>query len=287
MNDLLAKEKIKKFLFEDIGTEDLTVSSIFSENTQGSGEFIAKSDGIICGLKIPAMVYELLKDADFTPLVVEGQQVYKGDIIGRAKGKIQTLLTGERVALNLMQRMSGIATKTAKAIAKLDDPTIQVCDTRKTMPYLRLFDKYAVKVGGGKNHRFGLYDGIVLKDNHLSYAGSLKEAVKKVRRIQGHMIKIEVEVETKEQLLEAVKANVDIIMFDNRTPAEIKEWRKIVPKSILLEASGGITIKTIHQFRGCGVDFISMGELTHSVDAFDLSFLDPLNKKDFRRKQNA
>jgi nicotinate-nucleotide pyrophosphorylase (carboxylating) len=273
LNELLAKEKIKEFLLEDIGTGDLTTSSIFSENTQGSGEFIAQSEGLICGLKVPIIVYELLKDANFTPLVAEGEQVYKGQLIGRAEGKIQTLLNGERVTLNLMQRMSGIATKTFKAIAKLDDATIQICDTRKTLPYLRLFDKYAVKVGGGKNHRFGLYDGVMLKDNHLSYAGSLKEAVKKVRRIQGHMVKIEVEVETKEQLLEAIEAKADVIMFDNRTPAEIKEWRKIVPKSILLEASGGITIKTIHQFKGCGVDFISMGELTHSVDAFDISFL--------------
>jgi len=279
LNELLAKEKIKKFLLEDIGTGDLTVSSIFSENAQGSGEFIAKSDGIICGLKIPAMVYELLKGAKFTSLVVEGQYVHQGDILGRAEGKIQTLLTGERVALNLMQRMSGIATKTAKAIEKLDDPTIQICDTRKTSPYLRLFDKYAVKVGGGKNHRFGLYDGVMLKDNHLSYAGGLKEAVKKVRQAQGHMVKIEVEIETKEQLLEAIEAKTDIIMFDNRTPAEIKEWRKIVPESILMEASGGITMETIHQFKGCGVDFISMGELTHSVEAFDISFLDTMSSK--------
>ncbi|MDR1473783.1 MAG: carboxylating nicotinate-nucleotide diphosphorylase [Lactobacillales bacterium] len=281
MNELLAKEKIKEFLLEDLGTEDLTVSSIFSEDAQGSGEFIAKSDGIICGLKIPAMVYELLKDAVFTPLVAEGQHVYKGDVIGRAKGKIQTLLTGERVTLNLMQRMSGIATKVFKTIARLDDPTIQICDTRKTAPYLRLFDKYAVKVGGGKNHRFGLYDGVMLKDNHLSYAGGLKEAVEKVRHTQGHMVKIEVEIETKEQLLEAIEANVDVIMFDNRTPAEIKEWRKIVPKRILMEASGKITMETIHQLKGCGVDFISMGELTHSVEAFDISFLDMASKKKY------
>jgi nicotinate-nucleotide pyrophosphorylase (carboxylating) len=281
LNELLAKEKIKEFLLEDIGAQDLTVSSIFSEEAQGSGEFIAKSDGIICGLKIPTMVYELLKGADFTPLVLEGDQVHKGDVIGRAKGRVQTLLTGERVALNLMQRMSGIATKTAKAIAKLDDPTIQVCDTRKTMPNLRLFDKYAVKVGGGKNHRFGLYDGVMLKDNHLSYAGGLKEAIAKIRYSQGHMVKIEVEIETKEELLEAIEAKADIIMFDNRTPEEIKEWCKIVPKSILLEASGGITIKTIQQFKGCGVDFISMGELTHSVTAFDINFLDMLSKKKF------
>jgi nicotinate-nucleotide pyrophosphorylase (carboxylating) len=282
LNELLAKEKIKEFLLEDIGTGDLTVSSIFSKDAQGSGEFIAKSDGIICGLKIPAMVYELLKDAEFTPLVSEGQQVYKGDVLGHAKGKIQILLTGERVALNLMQRMSGIATKTAEAITRLDDPTIQVCDTRKSVPYLRLFDKYAVKVGGGKNHRFGLYDGVMLKDNHLSYAGGLKEAVEKVRNAQGHMVKIEVEVETKEQLREAIAAKADIIMFDNRTPAEIKEWRKIVPKSILVEVSGGITIKTIHQFKGCGVDFISMGELMHSVKAFDISFLDTMSEKRYK-----
>jgi nicotinate-nucleotide pyrophosphorylase (carboxylating) len=279
LNTFFAKEKMKEFLLEDIGTGDLTVSSIFREDVKVSGEFIAKAEGILCGIEIPALVYEILGKATFTPFVEDGQKVCKGEVIGLAEGSVSTLLTGERVVLNLMQRMSGIATKTRKAIERLDDSSIKLCDTRKTAPGLRLFDKYAVKTGGGRNHRFGLYDGVMLKDNHLSYAGGLKEAVEKVRYIQGQMVKVEVEVETEEQLLKAIEAEVDIIMLDNRSPQEIFEWRKMIPDEILVEISGEITMENIHKFKGCGAQFLSMGELTHSVIALDISFLDAVGEK--------
>jgi len=273
-------EKIRSFLNEDIYTGDITVESVFSKDTLGSGQFIAKSDGIIAGLFVVQMVYDALGGrASFSTEFKDGDEVKKGTVIGKAKGPIVDLLKGERIALNLMQRMSGIATMTARAIKRLDDPTIRVCDTRKTMPGLRIFDKYAVKVGGGKNHRFGLYDAVMLKDNHISYAGSISNAVEMVRENQGHMVKIEVEIESHEQLLEAIEANCDVIMFDNQKPEVIKEWKKEVPNHIAVEASGGIELSTIHRFKGCGADYLSMGELTHSTRAFDISFVDEVSNK--------
>ena len=168
--------------------------------------------------------------------------------------------------------MSGIATATKNAVNLLDDPNIRICDTRKTIPGLRIFEKYAVTCGGGFNHRVGLYDGVMLKDNHIAFAGGITQAVNLVRSKMGHMVKIEVETENEKQIIEAVEAGADVIMFDNRTPAEIKEFSKIVPKHIITEASGGISIKNIADFKGCGVNYISMGSLTHSAMPLDISF---------------
>ena len=271
--NLQAKEQLKTFLIEDIGTGDLSADLIFDENEQSSGVFVAKSDGIIAGLEVAQQVYDLLgQNATFIPVVADGASVKKGEIIGRATGHIRTLLTGERVILNLLQRMSGIATFTHTAIETLNDPTIKICDTRKTAPGLRYFDKLAVKIGGGFNHRVGLYDGVMLKDNHIAYAGSITKAVEKVRQQIGQMVKIEVEIETEEQLHEAIAAKADIIMLDNRTPEQVAAWTKLVPEGILTEISGGITLANLADYAQTGADYLSLGALTHSVLAFDISF---------------
>ena len=271
--NLQAKEQLKTFLIEDIGTGDLSADLIFDANEQSSGVFVAKADGIIAGLEVAQQVYDLLgQNATFIPAVADGASVKKGEIIGRATGHIRTLLTGERVILNLLQRMSGIATFTHTAIETLNDPTIKICDTRKTAPGLRYFDKLAVKIGGGFNHRVGLYDGVMLKDNHIAYAGSITKAVEKVRQQIGQMVKIEVEIETEAQLHEAIAAKADIIMLDNRTPEQVAAWTKLVPEGILTEISGGITLANLADYAQTGADYLSLGALTHSVLAFDISF---------------
>lgn len=274
MNNLYAKKIIESFLIEDIGTGDLSAETIFDENQTGEGVFLAKSDGVLCGTEFISLVYEVYGDFSVKVeiLKTDKSEIKKGDHIAKVSGKIKTLLTCERVILNLMQRLSGIATATKKSVMALDDPSINICDTRKTIPGLRMFEKYAVTCGGGSNHRIGLYDGVMLKDNHIAFAGGITNAIKKVRSQIGHMVKIEVETETKEQVAEAVNANADVIMFDNRTPQEIKEFTKIVPKNIITEASGGITPETISSFKGCGVNYISLGAITHSAMPLDISF---------------
>ena len=180
-----------------------------------------------------------------------------------------------------MQRMSGIATVTNACVEALNDPSIQICDTRKTVPGLRMLDKYAVVTGGGKNHRQGLYDGVMIKDNHIAFCGSITKAVQAVREKIGHMVKIEVETESKEEVLEAVEAGADVIMFDNRSPEEVKEFATLVPKTIVTEASGGITLDNLASYSGTGVNNISLGFLTHSVKALDISLqVKEGNKKD-------
>ncbi|MDR0880772.1 MAG: carboxylating nicotinate-nucleotide diphosphorylase [Clostridioides sp.] len=273
MNLLLARKKIEEFLNEDIGTGDLSTDLTFTETDVDEGVFLAKQDGVICGTFIPNIVYDILGgEAHFTPSIKDGDTVKSGDIIGTAKGSVRTLLTGERVILNLMQRMGAIATITAKSIAELNDTKIRICDTRKTAPGLRLFDKYAVTQGGGYNHRVGLYDGVMLKDNHIAYAGGIEKAVKKVRDQIGQMVKIEVEVESLDEVKQAVNANADVIMFDNRSPQEVSEFMKFIPSHIVTEVSGGINLDNINSYSGCGADYISIGFLTHSVTALDISF---------------
>lgn len=273
LNKLKAKELIKSFLIEDIFTGDLSAELVFSPEAEGSGVFLSKDDGVICGVDIILTTYEAFGDfVEVNLLKKDGEPIKKGENIAEVKGKIRTLLSCERVILNLLQRMSGIATVTKTAVELLNDKTIRICDTRKTTPGLRMFEKYAVRLGGGFNHRMGLYDGVMLKDNHIAFSGGISEAVKLVKSQTGQMVKAEVEAETKEQVLEAVKAGADVIMFDNRTPDEIRELSKLVPKNIITEASGGIGIHNIADFKGCGVDYISMGSLTHSVKPLDISF---------------
>ncbi|HBL5614274.1 TPA: carboxylating nicotinate-nucleotide diphosphorylase [Listeria monocytogenes] len=273
MNSILMNQAIQAFLLEDIGQHDLSAETVFPRDTMGEGVFLAKETGILCGISIPPKVYELLGgNIQFEAYKKDGDWIQKGDIIAAVTAPVRTLLSCERVILNLMQRMSGIASQTNFAVKQLDDSAIRICDTRKTAPGLRAFDKYAVQTGGGFNHRNGLYDGVMLKDNHIAFSGGITSAVSTVREKLGHMVKIEVETETAEQVKEAVQAGADIIMFDNRTPEEIKQLVKLVPPHITTEISGNVTLENIHRYKGSGANYLSLGSLTHSVRAFDISF---------------
>ncbi|MBM7653013.1 carboxylating nicotinate-nucleotide diphosphorylase [Neobacillus cucumis] len=272
MNSLKLRSQLEEFFIEDIGEQDLTTDLIFSDQTQGKIVFLSKDEGVFCGEEIIRSGFQLLNhDIKVELFVKDGQAIEKGQELAHVSGKITDLLKGERVVLNLIQRMSGIATLTQKTVHTLDSGHTKVCDTRKTTPGLRMLEKYAVRCGGGFNHRFGLYDAVMIKDNHISFAGSITKAVEAVRSKAGHMVKVEVEVETEEQVLEAVKAGADVIMFDNRTPDEVKEFIKLVPASIITEASGGIQLTNIAEYRDTGVDYISLGYLTHSYRALDIS----------------
>ncbi|ASN04610.1 carboxylating nicotinate-nucleotide diphosphorylase [Virgibacillus necropolis] len=274
MNRLKLHALLQSFLVEDIGDRDLTSSAIFPPSELGKGTFIAKADGIISGLQIIQEAYQLLDSrikVDY--FYKDGDQVNVGDTIAEVHGSIVSILGGERVILNLVQRMSGIASTTRQSVRTLNDAAINICDTRKTTPGLRMLEKYAVVTGGGKNHRFGLYDGVMIKDNHIAFCGSITKAVSAVRENSGHMVKIEVETESKEEVLEAVRAGADVIMFDNRKPSEVREFAVLVPKYIMTEASGGITLTNIAEYADTGVDFISLGFLTHSVTSLDISLL--------------
>lgn len=273
MNQLKLRKQLQYFLMEDIGDRDVTSETVFPAEQQGEGMFLAKEAGILAGVDIITEVYHLIDPAIVVCLAKSDKEKLKrGDVIATASGNVRNLLTGERVILNLMQRMSGIATLTNAAVTRLDSPVTKICDTRKTTPGLRMFEKYAVTCGGAFNHRFGLYDGVMIKDNHISFSGSITKAVEAVRSQLGHMVKIEVETENEQQVREAVEAKADIIMFDNRSPQEVKKFVKLVPNTIVTEASGNITLETLAQYRDTGVDYISMGFLTHSAKALDISF---------------
>jgi nicotinate-nucleotide pyrophosphorylase (carboxylating) len=273
MNKLKLQQMLQQFFLEDIGERDITSETIFPSSQKAKGYFLVKEDGILAGVEIISTGFRLLDSAIETTIYKrDGERVKKGEIIASVSGSIVPLLTGERVILNLLQRMSGIATLTNRAVTLLNSDYTRICDTRKTTPGLRMLEKYAVTCGGGYNHRFGLYDAVMIKDNHIAFCGSITKAVKTVREKAGHMVKIEVETETREQVLEAVAAEVDVIMFDNRPPAEIREFIKLVPKPIITEASGGITLENIAEYGDTGVDYISLGMLTHSVKALDISF---------------
>lgn len=272
MNELLIKQKLESFLIEDIGTSDLSVENIFPEDKYVRAIFYVKADGIIAGLHIINTTYQLLdSQINVTLHKEDGEEVVSGEAIAEVTGPVQSILTGERVILNLLQRMSGIATITHEAVQRLRQPKIRICDTRKTTPGLRIFEKYAVTCGGGFNHRFGLYDGVMIKDNHIAFAGSIEKAVQHVRHKLGPMVKIEVETESISDVNDAVSAGADIIMFDNQTPETVTKWNSLVPDNILTEASGNITLENIATYRDTGVNLISLGYLTHSAIALDIS----------------
>ncbi|MEM5015812.1 carboxylating nicotinate-nucleotide diphosphorylase [Metabacillus indicus] len=272
MNLLKLKKQLEGFFAEDIGDFDATSTFIFSEGQTGSAVIRAKEDGIFAGADVVKAGYAVL-DPQVTVQVLkrDGEAISRGEKAAVLTGPIASILTGERVVLNLLQRMSGIATLTNHAVKLLNSDHTKICDTRKTTPGLRMIEKYAVRCGGGYNHRFGLYDGIMLKDNHIASAGSIAEAVQKARANAGHMIKIEVEIETEQQLHEAIAARADIIMFDNRTPDEAAAFAAVTPDSIITEASGGITFENLADYGRTGVDYVSLGMLTHSAKALDLS----------------
>jgi nicotinate-nucleotide pyrophosphorylase (carboxylating) len=261
-------------LEEDFGAKDVTAGTLFSATERGTAVFYAKEAGILSGMEIIPAAYHLLDpQIKVKRLKSDGDQVRPSEKIAVVQGAARSILMGERVILNLLQRMSGIATRTKEAVSRLNSKHTRICDTRKTTPGLRAFEKYAVTCGGGFNHRFGLYDGVMIKDNHIAACGSITKAVKKVQEQMGPMVKIEVETETEEQVAEAASAGCDIIMFDNRSPDEIRNLIKVVPKHILTEASGGITMESLPAYGDTGVDYLSLGFLTHSVTSLDISLL--------------
>ena len=259
-------------LNEDINYIDVTTDYLIDENHKSTGFYLAKDDGILCGIDIARRVFELVGgDFECKILIHDGEKVKKGDIIAEFSGSTRTLLKGERTALNILQHMSGIATAVNKCVQLVEGTSAQITDTRKTLPGLRNLQKYAVTVGGGKNHRFNLSDGAMLKDNHIDAYGSITGAVQALRTKIGHMVKIEVEVRNMQELDEAINAGADVIMLDNMNCEEMKKAVEFTDGRAKLEASGNITAENIRDVALTGVDIISLGALTHSVKCFDIS----------------
>ncbi len=263
---------IKTALNEDINYIDVTTDYLIDDSAVSTARYVAKDDGVLCGINIAMRVFELLdKNVQTQVLIHDGEKVKKGDIIARITGSTKALLKGERTALNLVQHLSGIATATNKCVELVKGTKASVADTRKTLPGLRDLQKYAVTVGGGKNHRYNLSDCAMLKDTHLDAYGSMTGAVNALREKMGHTVKIEVEVSDLEQLKEALSLGVEIIMLDNMSCEDMKNAVEITAGRAKLEASGNVTEKTITAIAQTGVDIISLGALTHSVKAFDIS----------------
>ena len=273
LNSIYVDEIIKTALLEDINYLDTTTDYLIDEDQENTAKFLAKSDGILCGLEIALRVFEILQPNGFEVKIFkhDGDKLSKGDIIAEVHGKTRTILKGERTALNLIQHMSGIATATNKAVEIIKGTNASIADTRKTLPGMRPLQKYAVTVGGGRNHRYNLSDAAMLKDKHVDAGGGIANAVAKLKSRLGHMTKIELEVRNLDELRQALEAKVDVIMLDNMSPELMKEAVEITNGQALLEASGGITDETLREIAETGVDIISMGALTHSVKAFDIS----------------
>ena len=276
MNNVTMKIQADKLIMmaleEDITREDITTNYVMHEFKLGTADLICKQDGVIAGLQVFERVFKLLdEDVEIQFFFKDGDTVKNGDLIGVLKGDIRVLLSGERTALNYLQRMSGIATYTNGIVKMLEGTDITLLDTRKTTPNMRVFEKYAVKVGGGSNHRYNLSDGILLKDNHIGAAGSIKKAVEMAKNYASFVRKIEVETENLEMVKEAVDAGADIIMLDNMTPDEMKEAVAYIDGRAKTECSGNVTAEKIQSLKDIGVDYISSGALTHSAPILDLS----------------
>lgn len=271
INFLVVDKIIKDALVEDIPQEDISTNSIISEDSISTIDLICKEEGIIAGLQVFQRVFHILGDVEVTFLKKDGDKVYPKDIIAKLKGNTRKILQGERVALNLLQRMSGVATLTNKYVKEIEHTNAKLLDTRKTTPNLKVLQKYAVKVGGGHNHRFNLSDGVMLKDNHIAAAGGIKNAVKLCRENSSFVRKIEVETETLEMVHEAIQAKADIIMLDNMTLDVAKEAIKMIGENAIIEFSGNVCLENIKSIAEIGVDFISVGALTHSAKILDLS----------------
>lgn len=269
---LQADHLIMEALKEDISSEDVTTNSVMKETVVGEVELRCKQDGVIAGLDVFARVFELL-DADTKVELYckDGDEVKNGQLMGKVVGDIRVLLSGERVALNYLQRMSGIATYTHSVAALLEGSKTKLLDTRKTTPNMRIFEKYAVRVGGGYNHRYNLSDGVLLKDNHIGAAGSVEKAVKMAKEYAPFVRKIEVEVENLDMVKEAVEAGADIIMLDNMSVDEMKAAIALIDGRAETECSGNVTKENIGRLTAIGVDYISSGALTHSAPILDIS----------------
>ena len=267
-----ADKLIRMALQEDITSEDVSTNAVMRSAVKGTVDLIAKEDGIIAGLDVYARVFQILDEkTEISFNFKDGDAVKKGDLLGTVTGDIRVLLSGERVALNYLQRMSGIATYTKQVSKLLEGSKVTLLDTRKTTPNCRVFEKYAVRIGGGCNHRYNLSDGVLLKDNHIGAAGSVAKAVAMAKEYAQFVRKIEIEVETMEQVKEAVEAGADIIMLDNMTPEMMKEAVELIAGRAQTECSGNITKENIAKILETGVDFVSSGALTHSAPILDIS----------------
>ena len=267
-----ADKLIRMALQEDITSEDVSTNAVMRSSVKGTVDLIAKEDGIIAGLDVYARVFQILDEkTEISFNFKDGEAVKKGDLLGTVTGDIRVLLSGERVALNYLQRMSGIATYTKQVSKLLEGSKVTLLDTRKTTPNCRVFEKYAVRIGGGCNHRYNLSDGVLLKDNHIGAAGSVAKAVAMAKEYAPFVRKIEIEVETMEQVKEAVEAGADIIMLDNMTPEMMKEAVELIAGRAQTECSGNITKENIAKILETGVDFVSSGALTHSAPILDIS----------------
>lgn len=276
MNDVVMKLNADPYILsalqEDVTSEDVSTNAIMPEKRLGEAELICKQDGMICGLDVFKRVFTLLDEqSDVIFFCEEGQMVHNGQLLGKVIGDIRTILTGERTALNYLQRMSGVATATHEVVEQLQDTAITLLDTRKTTPNNRLFEKYAVKIGGGTNHRYNLSDGVLLKDNHISAAGSIAKAIEMARNYAPFVRKIEIECETLEQVQEALDARADIIMLDNMDHATMKKAVERIAGRAQTEISGNVTRERIGALKDLGVDFISSGAIVYSAGILDLS----------------
>lgn len=269
---LQADKLIRMALEEDITSEDVSTNAVMPTKVQGTVDLIAKEDGVIAGMDVYARVFKLLdEDTEIEMFCHDGDEVREGDLMAKVTGDIRVLLSGERVALNYLQRMSGIATYTRSVAKLLEGSGVTLLDTRKTTPNCRVFEKYAVRVGGGCNHRYNLSDGVLLKDNHIGAAGSITKAIQMAKAYAPFVRKIEIETETLEQVAEAVEAGADIIMLDNMTPEVMKQAVALIDGRAQTECSGNITKKNIARICEIGVDFVSSGALTHSAPILDIS----------------
>ena len=269
---LQADKLIRMALEEDITSEDVSTNAVMPTKVQGTVDLIAKEDGVIAGMDVYARVFKLLdEDTEIEMFCHDGDEVREGDLMAKVTGDIRVLLSGERVALNYLQRMSGIATYTSSVAKLLEGSGVTLLDTRKTTPNCRVFEKYAVRVGGGCNHRYNLSDGVLLKDNHIGAAGSITKAIQMAKAYAPFVRKIEIETETLEQVAEAVEAGADIIMLDNMTPEVMKQAVALIDGRAQTECSGNITKENIARICEIGVDFVSSGALTHSAPILDIS----------------
>ena len=270
LTDLQIRPLVEAALREDIRSGDVTTQSLIPSGTRGVAQMNFRQDGVLCGSDIARLAWEILGGVEVEMLRHDGEVISKGDTVLRVSGEAATILTGERVALNFVQRLSGIATLTRQFVEAVDGTGARVADTRKTTPGLRLLEKYAVRCGGGSNHRFALDDMILIKDNHIALCGGIEKAIQRARENIGHSLKIEVECDTLEQVEKAAQAGADIILLDNMKPDDLKRAVEIINGRSLSEASGGVNLQTVRAIAESGVDIISVGALTHGARSLDI-----------------
>ncbi len=274
MNSFIIDPILRRALEEDIGTGDVTTLATIEPGTQASAELVAKEDFVLSGIDVAKRVFQLLSaETAFEKLIIDGQAVKRGEVLAWIKGDAAVLLQGERVALNLLQRMCGVATLTAAFVRAVEGTRAVVVDTRKTTPGLRVLEKYSVRMGGGGNHRMALYDAVLIKENHVAAAGGITAAVRRAKQRVPHTQKIEVEVRNQDEVAEALAANADILLLDNMTLAELSAAVELVGNQAITEASGGVNLETVRDIAETGVRLISVGALTHSYRSVDISML--------------